>query len=438
MSRCDRRGRHRRRPARLWIGALLATGAAAVTAAPGAARADTIDATSTTLVSGRQDPRDGVVHTTVPVFELVSLRATDIRLRGVDDLNVIMSGWGEVTLTGTDDGKHGFGDLDIAYVEGKLGKRRLTVRLGRQMLVAGAGRNLAFDGANVTLAPVRWAGLSAQAGVPVTPRFAVHRGDFMFGGRAFFKPGFDSEAGVSFLQVLDHGDIARQDLAGDARFVLPRLSAVSLTGFVRYSLYDERVAEAQATATGQLSSKLEVTAGYRRTAPDLFLPRNSIFSVFSQETRDEVGAYFYVRLCNCLRLQGDYHVILDEQGTGHDASAKLTHALFGDNRDSVGVEARLLVLPGDHGYTMGRLFALGWLAPRVLATLDASAFFFEGDVNGHDRSFNGAATVSYDFKPGWRAQVVGIGSVTPFAERRFEAMAKLAYQFSHQIRQVRP
>jgi hypothetical protein len=71
-----------------------------------------------------------------------------------------------------------------------------------------------------------------------------------------------------------------------------------------------------------------------------------------------------------------------------------------------------------------------------MATLDASTFFFDADVNGHRQSFVGAATLAYAFWPGWRAAVSGIGSVTPFAERRFEGIAKLVYQGRAQIRQV--
>ncbi|HXI60291.1 MAG TPA: hypothetical protein VNO55_29705, partial [Polyangia bacterium] len=76
--------------------ALLAT-----VLAGAAAHGETVDATSTTLLVGRQDPRDGVIHTAVPAYELVSVRATDLRLRGVEDLNVVMSGWGAVVLGDT-------------------------------------------------------------------------------------------------------------------------------------------------------------------------------------------------------------------------------------------------------------------------------------------------------------------------------------------------
>jgi hypothetical protein len=371
------------------------------------------------------------------VYELVSVRATDIRLPGFDDTTLILSGWGVMALADQMEGKRGFGDLDLAFAEGKLLRRRITVRLGRQLLMSGAGRNWAFDGLSATARPVWWAGMSAQVGVPVTPRFAVDRGDFLVGARAFVKPAFDGEAGISFFQVLDNGLVSRRDLAVDAHLApVPRLP-LSLTGFASLSLYEERLAEGHLAATYQLGPRFEITGGYRRTAPDLFLPRNSIFAVFSQETRDEVGGYLYAKLLPHLRLQGDYHLIVDASGTGHDGSAKVTEVLDPGRGATLGLEARRLSLPGT-GYLMIRGFAQARVMPRVLASLDASTFFFDADINGQRHSFIAAGTLAWDIRPSWRAVVTSIGSVTPFAERRLEGLLKVVYQFETKIRRVVP
>jgi len=429
-----------RRSSRGWaLGVALVCGLAG----PTVARAEIIDASSTTLLTGRQDLRDGVVHTALPVYELVSVRASELRVPGLTDVNLIVSGWGAVALVdplfdpeGTAR-KRGLGDLDLAFVEGKAWRRRVTFRVGRQLLMAGAGRNWAFDGLSVTARPFGWAGLSANTGVPVTPRFGVDRGDFLVAARAFVKPAFDSEAGVSFLQVLDDGLVARRDLAADARVAPAPKIPLFLTGLATWSLYEERLAEGHLAATYQWGPRMEMTGGYRRTAPDLFLPRNSIFAVFSQETRDEVGGYLYARLLPWLKTQGDYHVIVDASGTGHDGSAKITAAvplLWGT---TVGVESRRLVLPNT-GYFMVRGFGQARLAHRLLGTLDASAYFLDANVNGYGQSVHGAASLAWEIRPGWRVVGTGIGSVTPFAERRFEALAKLVYRFETQIRRVVP
>jgi hypothetical protein len=440
MSHTEPTARPQLRPPRARGGlAGVVVGAALLAALAGGrrARAEIIDASATTLVSGRQDPRDGVVHTSVPLFELVSVRASDFHLPWVEDMNIVMSGWGAVAFADPIEGKHGLGDLDVAFAEGKLLHRRIAMRLGRQLLMAGAGRNLVFDGLSITVKPLRWAGVSAQAGVPVTPRFAIDRGDALIAGRVFVKPAFDGEAGVSFLQVLDNGEIARRDLAFDARLTPMATLPLALSGFALFSLPERRLGQGDATATWQIGRRFEVSGEYRRTAPDLFLPRNSIFSVFSQETRDELGAYIYSKLLPRLRLQAGYHLILDAAGTGHDANLKLTGTVDADGRTTIGVESRRLAPPVS-GYTMARIFTLVRLAPALITTADASAFFFDAAVNGHRQSFVGAATLAYEFRPAWRAVVTGIASVTPFAERRFEGMAKVVYQLTRQVRQVRP
>ena len=414
----------------------IAIAACCLLAPSARSRAETVDASSTTMITGRPDLRDGVVHTSVPLFELVSVRATDLHLRGVDDLTVVMSGWGMVSLADPAEGKRGLGDLDVAYAEGTVLDRRIHLRLGRQFLIAGAGRNLAFDGLDLTVRLWRGLGVSAQAGVPVTPRFAADRGDAMVGGRVFFRPRFDTEAGVSILHVLDNGQIFRQDAALDARVVPVR--PLALTGYARWSIYDQRLAEGDLAATLQLGPRVELTGDYRRTAPDLFLPRNSIFSVFSQETRDEAGGFVYLRLLARLRFQGEYHAIVNADGFGQDADGKLTGSFGRDRRTSAGLESRVLDVPSGGGYVMARAFTFVALAPRAFATADVSSFFLETKVNGEARSYTAAGTLAYDFHPDWRVAVTGIGSVTPFAERRFEGMAKVIYRFTTHVKQVKP
>ena len=150
-----------------------------------------------------------------------------------------------------------------------------------------------------------------------------------------------------------------------------------------------------------------------------------------------MGTYVYWKILPRLRLQGDYHVIIDATGTGQDGSIKVTGTFGPDGRNTVGVESRRMMLPHT-GYLLARAFTLVRVTPQVVGTLDASGFFFDADINGQRQSFVAAATLAYDVRPRWRALATGIGSVTPFAERRFEGMAKLVYQLTTTVRQVKP
>ena len=152
-----------------------------------AARAEVIDASLQTLVAGRSDPRDGKLYSVVPVYETVSLLASDLQLKHVEDLKIVVSAWGLLTPWG-DAGPLPFGDrysgdVDLAFIEGKLFKKRVQLRLGRQMVFGGAARAMQIDGANLTLGIWRGLALSLWGGAPVIPRFMTGRGDATGGAR---------------------------------------------------------------------------------------------------------------------------------------------------------------------------------------------------------------------------------------------------------------
>src|SRR4051794_32017757 len=91
----------------------------------GDARGETVDATIMTLVSGRQDARDGNLYTAVPVIQSVAIDVSDLQLRYVQDVKLVVSGWGALTLASSPLYEGGTGDLDLGFVEGKLLDRRL-------------------------------------------------------------------------------------------------------------------------------------------------------------------------------------------------------------------------------------------------------------------------------------------------------------------------
>jgi len=159
--------------------------------ASGSARAETVTASSTTIVSGQRDPRDGTVHTVVPFLELVSLRASDINSALFDDTQIVVSGWGEAVAGDPRDGKSALGDVDVAYVQGSTWNRRVTLRAGRQFVFPGTAGNVQLDGLAPTLRVGAGFGLSGFVGVPVTPRFGYSRGEFTSGARAFWSRSYE-------------------------------------------------------------------------------------------------------------------------------------------------------------------------------------------------------------------------------------------------------
>jgi hypothetical protein len=400
--------------------------------AAGSGRAEIVDATITTLVAGRQDPRDGVLYSSVPVIQSVTLDVGDVHLRHVEDLRLVVSGWGELTLGAAPALEGATGDLDVGFVEGKLFDRRLELRLGRQLVFGGAARAQPMDGASATVRIWRRVGLNVYGGAPVTPRFGVHQGDFMTGGRIFWRPTVDTEMGASFLEMLNDGLQARQDLGVDARWRAGR--SLVLTGYALLSLLELRLAEGDLAAAWQPSSSLEVRADYRRTSPDLFLPRSSILSVFSQETRDETGGDVWWRPLSRLRAEADYHVILAEAGYGQRGGGRVSASLGPAFETTLAAEVRFLRLATANGYVQGRLYAIQRLSAAWVATLDLDLYSLEQPINGQTLSLTGAATLGWNITSRWRAVVTAIADSTPQVSSRFECMAKLVYNATYRIR----
>ncbi len=395
------------------------------------AYADSVEFNVSTLLAGRADPRDGEIHTVVPVYQSLGVTA-QIKRPYFDSINIVMSGWGSVQLDiGRD--QYWSGDIDLGYLDGSFWKKRVQLRLGRQFVFGGAARSTQLDGGSATFQIYKGLGVSAYGGVPVTPRFSVSRGDVVFGGRMFYRHSVDTEVGVSFNQVMGEGRSARQDLAVDARYV-PH-EQVALTGYTLYSIPEARIAEADVAATWIPNLKFQIGADYRRTAPDLFLPLNSVFSVFSQETRDEVGGNVFFKPIRRLRFYGDLRAVVNMEGAGARGGIKATVALGQREHSTINGELRLLKLP-NNGYVQARLYSTHKLSPAWFVTLGANSYFLDQPINGQSFSFTGTGTVAGELGRGFKLVATGFADVTPFVERRVEFVLKLAYNATQVFREV--
>jgi hypothetical protein len=409
--------------------------AALVAGVPALAHGQTVDASSTTLLLGRQDPRDGVVHTVVPAYEEIWLSARDLDIPGVDGTRIVVSAWGMVAGGDTMDGRNVTGDVDVAFIEGKLFDRHLGLRAGRQLVASGVARNLQLDGLDVLARFPEGIGLEAYGGVPVPPRFGYARGQAAIGGRLFWRPAPIFEGGVSFVHIIDDGEIDRQEAGVDARV---RVSdEFTLTGLAAFSVVEQRLSEATLRVRWQPERNVELTLEGARTAPDLFVSRASIFSVFAEQSRNEAGATLYVRPWSRLRLWGDGYVVNDDSGTGGRGGLRASLAVDSANATQLGLEGRVLALP-DSRYVQGRIYGRQRFGSEVTATLDCDVVWLDPAINGQDVSLTVAGTVGWDFSPGWKALVSALTGQTPLVEWRFEAMAKLVYNFEYRAQKVKP
>ncbi|MFT3914773.1 MAG: hypothetical protein QM704_11815 [Anaeromyxobacteraceae bacterium] len=268
-------------------------------------------------------------------------------------------------------------------------------------------------------------------------------GDLAYGGRAaysFAPPGFSGKVftlGASANFVEDGGDPVRQEVGGDVRW--QPTASLTFSGLGAYSLYDSRFSEGNAAITWAATKKLYVTADWRFTAPDLFLSRTSIFSVFSLEHRNDLGGGVTYELAHGLEAGLDAHLAIEPGETGSktyygsDGEAEL---VWKKGATRAGLEISYLDAL-DNGYWGARAFGRRDLGTRLFAAADVMTYIFRARVNGEPMAVTGTVTAGVNIARGFSAVLAGRASMTPYLEQAFDVMAKLVYNQTYVAKEVR-
>lgn len=382
--------------------------------------AETVDATARTFLRVRPDWAAGDARTGFQAIEYVGLRARGIDSPLTDDVRVQLSAWGSL-----DSLSRGVaaGDVDLAHVEALVLSRQLSLTLGRQLVTGGAARVLQLDGLAARLQSGKY-GLSLFGGVQSIPRFAAARGDATVGGRAFYRYSFETELGVSYFLLLDRGLVARSDAGLDLRYGVSSTVWLTLAGI--FSALDARFSDADLALHWQATPDVELSVAGGRSAPDLYVPRSSIFSVFAEEQRDFVGVSAFWSATQRLSAFAEYLALFTDGGAGHDASARVTYRLA--RRSSLGLTARLLAIP-ESGYVEARAFVRHALSSAASLSAELDSVWLREAVNDARNALTARATGTYHLGGGFDAALSASVGQTPFYSARYELLARLGYTF---------
>ena len=392
------------------------------------AAAQVTEASSTTVLRLQPDWKAGDTRTGFWGTELVGLSVRGIEMDGVDDLRIQLSAWGQLASlsdpVGTGNGTTG--DIDLLYVQGSLFHRHLSVTLGRQLVSGGAARVLQLDGVNAAVAIGKGFGVTAYAGSPVVSRFSYPVGEFAFGGRAFWRPSYGSEVGISFLEIISGSVLSRQDVGADARWVILRNLSATASGI--FNIPEARFADADLSVSWQVFPSLELFVKGQHTSPDLFLPQTSIFSVFANINNDAVGGGGVWQALPRLAFYGEYKRLwVDGGAKGDEAELRATYRLT--RKATVGLDSRFLFVPVN-GVIDLRAWVVYPLNPKIKLSGDIDwALIQREEINGGDDSVVGTASVSWAIGSGWNAMLSGSVGTTPFFQARYTATARIGYDF---------
>ena len=396
-------------------------------------RAQVTEASSTTVLRLQPDWKAGDTRTGFWGTELVGLSVRGIEMDGVDDLRIQLSAWGQLASlsdpVGTKNGTTG--DIDLLYVQGALFHRHLALTLGRQLVSGGAARVLQLDGVNATVAIDKGFGVTAYAGSPVVSRFSYPVGEFAFGGRAYWRPSYGSEVGISFLEIISGSVLSRQDVGADVRWVILRNLSATASGI--FNIPEARFADADLSVSWQVFPTLELFVKGQHTSPDLFLPLTSIFSVFANINNDAVGGGAFWQALPRLAFYGEYKRLwVDGGAKGDEAELRATYRLT--RKATVGLDVRFLYVPLNgvvpaNGINDFRAWVIYPVTPKIKVSADVDWTILHNELNGGDDSLVGTGSVSWAIGSGWNAMLSGSVGTTPFFQARYTATARIGYDF---------
>lgn len=385
--------------------------------------AQVTEANSTTVLRLAPDYQAGDKGNSFWATEYVTLSIRGIEVPGVQDLRLQMSAWGQAATNS--DGS--LGDVDLWLLQGSLFDRHFTFTVGRQLVVGGAARVLPLDGLNATVVSNGGFGLSAYVGAPTAAKLTYPIGDFAFGARAFWRPSYGTEVGISFIEVLNRGQVTRQNLGVDTRVViLPTLSA---TASANLSLEEMRFVDAELTLSWHVGS-FELTAKAQQSQPDLYLPLNSIFTVFANTEREGVGGGLFWQALPRLSFFANYEYLWVDGGNGNDAEIGVAYRI--DRRSTAGLNCHLLFQPVN-GYTDLRAWLLQYVTEQIKLSADLDWIVLENPLvspnNMPKNSLLGTLSATWAVGSGWSVMLSGSGGSSPINGTQFTATGRVSYDF---------
>ena len=427
-----------------------------------------------TYATGRALPSAGERARFLRFIQLVDLDARP----GAAGLTVHASFWAAVDAGNRIEIERPSGDVSTLYVRYVAPAkprwrwlRGVTLTLGRQLVVAGPNLLEQVDGAQLAYThPQSGVQLVAFGGAPSGVRltqqpFALGDDSFNYrsaswvaGGRlGYLDVGGALRGGVSYVQRRYGGDIAQQDISADASLSLLRGSRpLSLSALGTVSLEALALKEVRASADFRPWRKLDIALRYQYSRPDLWVPRTSIFSVFSDESFQEAAADIAWRVKRRLRLRAAYGRRFygavglpdvgdiaagernsDERSGANRALLELSWGFlvrrWGGGSGRLVARVERLEAPDANAYNRLRLAAalptlVLWRPMQLVADIDM--FVLDQRINGVRFGLLARAFVQVALRPELRLLVGGGGGISPLMSSQGSFLVRLSWQFS--------
>lgn len=341
------------------------------------------------------------------------------------------NGGGELDFDPYDDDALGFNAAELTWHGDATGS---FARIGRQFVVAGAATRR-IDGGALRHPLGRHLELDLFGGVPAEDGLGGRGGDVITGGRLGALVGRSVRVGGSAFYAKDHSDPS--DVKGGIDFEWTPARAFELFSHVYWDWLADQLYDARVHALVTPSITWQLAFDWTRSVPGLFLPKSSLYSVFSDEEYDESAITVTRRFSasSSARVFGRYTDYaqsdsLAQYGAGLDLR-------YGPNgEDAVGVEGgwqdesrtSLGVSSTDDDALFVRAYHLLYWTERLYHSLDASTQFVADSGYERDAALVRLA-LGWDPRSWWDAQLGCDWVRDPDFEDGLELFARLRVRF---------
>jgi len=372
------------------------------------------------VVTVGEDVRAGEAVSSFPVLGVVALQVGQLGLTGFDSARIVFQGWFKQQL-GDDELHDNIGDVGLLYFDASTGI--LSFRVGRQHVLRGVGRMAMIDGADLRVDIIPELSAEAFIGTVVHREFDTQSGDWHAGGRLGTRFAGINEVGLSYAHRRNDGDVDREELAVDWYSLI---GPVRLLGFAAMSPREMRLAEARLAATIEATDEINVTVDFDRVYPDLQIPRDSIFSVFSETAHDSYGLHATWEPCVYWSVDLDGDLLLQDEELGYRTGLRFRTFRDPNHRSFVGAGLRRLDV-ADTGYVRGRVLTGLQLLEELRVAADFYAYLLDEEINDVGTSILGQLSLVYDFGSAFRLAGTVTGGTTPYASAQIEGMLRFGY-----------
>lgn len=352
-------------------------------------------------------------ETAVPITEYLYANARDVDAPWQKDaIGMEFAAWGRAWPTSTSLERPFDGDVQTASV--RLDAGPAWARVGRQQVAGGAARFARFDGVMVG---ARHEGLFAEGygGFSVLPRWdgrmGYHRlgseedtlltyqpppserhSHWLAGGRLGYQTARVSGS-VSFHDEQVQGGVEHRNLGLDVGAQPFELASFGASGLLE--LDSGRFGQARLWVDATPHPILDVSAEFLHAEPALLLSRQSIFSVFTTDSYEEVGGTLSARALRWLRFDAQGYVEAYAKGDTGARGELAARVAFGRVNPTLFRVAVSRVLAPQNGYRGMRASFSRRLSTRLSGTLEAYGYFYDQPIAGYTSSSVYAGTASY-------------------------------------------